>query len=71
MPEYIDESDDDPVGFDEKTERSWRVYLRHFKEEVYPVFQEHGFTLGEALMNWEINRMKNALNRLVDILEEK
>lgn len=70
MPDYIDHSDDDPIGFDEATERSWRIYMDAFVEEVYPVFKKHGFTLAEASIVWELNRMKNVILGLKEVLED-
>lgn len=70
MPDYVDHSDEDPIGFDEATERSWRLYTAAFIEEVYPMFKEHGFTLAEASIIWELNRLKNIVLRLEEVIED-
>lgn len=70
MADLIDEDDEDPINFTEKTERSWRVYLRHFEAEVLPVFIERGYTKGEALIIWELNRMKNVMLEVVEGLND-
>jgi hypothetical protein len=68
MPEehLIDGSDDDFIDFTEAIERSWRLYIRHFRDEVYPMFGEQRISLGDALIIWELNRMKNAITSLAD-----
>ena len=54
--------DRDPeFGFDEKCEQSWRAYLAHFMEHVYPMFEEFGFSRDAALTTWFVNRLRNAL----------
>jgi len=46
--------------FSEEAEASWREYLAHFVEHVYPMFAQHGFSRDTALMAWEITKMANA-----------
>jgi hypothetical protein len=62
----LDGGEDDPIDFSEDIERSWRVYMTNFQNEVYPMFKQYGLNIGDALIVWELNRMKNAINRLVD-----
>lgn len=64
MLDYLDESDDDPLDFTEEIERSWRVYMKAFVNDVYPVFKDSGITLAEALIIWELNHLKNAISKL-------
>lgn len=47
------------LEFDEDIERSWRGYLADFKTEVYPIFARFGFTLPEAFLAWQLNRVNN------------
>lgn len=54
-------TDDDGLTFTEDEERSWRAYLRDFREQIYPVFEQHGFTLAEAFLGWQLNRVHNRL----------
>jgi hypothetical protein len=56
--------DDDGLTFDEESERSWRRYLNDFKTEVYPVFAPFGFTLPEAFLAWQMNRVNNNVSSL-------
>lgn len=55
------------VIFDEEVERSWRDYLREFRENVWPVMQEFGFTSFEtAFQCWLLNRLSNDINCLME-----
>lgn len=40
------------IGFTEEEEIDWRLYLRDFREMIYPLWAEHGFTLPEAFAAW-------------------
>lgn len=66
MPQHIDGSEDDPIGFTEEIERSWRIYLAAFKQDVFPMFEEYNMSFDAALNVWELNRMKNAINNLAN-----
>jgi hypothetical protein len=66
MP-YDDDDEEKPlIEFTEKVELKWRRYLQEFKKDVYPMFEEYGFTLAQAYMAWETNRLKNMMQELVD-----
>lgn len=52
---------DDDFGFDEDCEQQWRSYLSHFRQHVYPMFQEFGVSFDSALQCWFVNRLHNAL----------
>lgn len=56
--------DDDGLEFSEEHERSWRAYLRDFKDNVYPIFEPYGFTLPEAFLAWQMNRVNNNVSQL-------
>lgn len=54
--------------FDEETEASWLGYMRQFRDDVYPlVFKQFGFSLPEAFLAWQMNRVHNAVDKLIDI----
>ena len=53
--------DDEGFGFEEATEQAWRSYLAHFREQVYPMFQEYGVSFDAALTCWFVNRLRNAI----------
>ena len=46
---------------DDSHREEWRTYLAGFDAEVYPLFAPFGITRGEALITWQINRVRNAL----------
>lgn len=51
----------DEWEFPEDCERSWRGYLKHFREEIFPMFQENGVSFDTALVVWFTNRLRNAI----------
>lgn len=54
----------------EDTEVNWRVFLDRFDTEIYPVlFQERGYTKGEALIAWSIGRLEEIVDRLAQETE--
>ena len=66
MAKLIDSSDEDPFDFNEDVERSWRAYMNAFQTDVFPMFKQYGLSLTDSLIIWELNRMKNAINRLAE-----
>ena len=48
----------------EKCEESWMQYLAEFKEKTLPVFAVYGITMGEALLVWELSRVRDELQAL-------
>ncbi len=60
------DDDDDFITFNEEEERNWRQWLTEFKEKVYPVFQEYGTTLPEAMMLWKLQSIYNKLEQNED-----
>jgi hypothetical protein len=55
---------DDTFNFDEECEREWRVYLAHFRKDVYPMFAEFGVSFDAVLTCWFVNRLRNAIPNL-------
>ena len=62
---------DDEIEFTEEQERSWRAYLEDFRRDVFPVFEAHGFTLPEAFLAWQSNRVTNTMWQLITALAGK
>ena len=58
------------LNFDEASEVSWRETLKEFEEAYEEVFKQYGYSKGEALMLYTMNRMINAIYTLQDIMEE-
>ena len=46
----------------EEAEKSWRGYLKHFRKEIYPMFEDEGVSFDAALTVWFTNRLRNAIN---------
>lgn len=67
----MDDGPQDEVLFDEDTERSWRAYLGEFRETVWPVMQEYGFTsFDAAFQSWILNRTGNSIDALLEHLTD-
>jgi hypothetical protein len=47
----------------------WHAHLEDFKRVAYPILAEHGLSIGEALILWELNKITNALRDINDRLE--
>ena len=58
------------LRFDEAAEESWLEYLRSFKDDVYPMFKPYGFTLPEAFSAWMQNKLHNAVDSLVERIDD-
>jgi len=58
------------VSIDEHDEETWRQYFAEFKENVWPIFKDHGFTPSQAYFAWELNRVLGSLNRIEEKLDE-
>ncbi len=54
----------------EATEVSWRNNLADFDTEVWPWFQEKGYTKDAAFTCWVLNRMNNDISELVEVVRE-
>jgi hypothetical protein len=61
-------ADDGSYELAEESERSWHNSLVSFKEQVWPIFERHGFAIGEAFIIWELNKIHNAIGDLTDAL---
>lgn len=59
------------VDIPEISEISWRNYLKGFNEEIYPIFEKHGISRGEALICWTLNRLENSIEELIEELRER
>jgi hypothetical protein len=71
MDNLAGEDGEDALEFSERNERSWRAYLRAFQSDVFPMFAEFGFTMPQAYAVWEINRLKNMVNDLLEKFDDK
>jgi len=60
---------EDRLEVDEETEINWRQYLATFTADVYPIFQQVGLSIPEAIQVWMSNRLYNAVHDLLDTLE--
>jgi hypothetical protein len=65
------EQEVDGLVFPEDSERSWRSYMNDFVDGVYPLFQQHGFTIPEAFTVWQLNRINNNITDLENTIKEK
>lgn len=57
----------------EDSEVSWRNYLSGFfdgEDGIWPVFKKHGFTPGEAMICWSLNKLQNEVENLRNVIEE-
>jgi len=54
----------------EETEEGWRQFLAEFKENVLPIFSQHGMTMGEALVVWKLNEIGTTLNNIETSLDK-
>ena len=61
---------DSPLGQDEETKNSWREYLTVFETRMWPIFQSHGLTKGEALIVWKLNELKNLMDDDLEQIHE-
>lgn len=52
---------DPEMDWTEETEGEWRTYLRHFKDNIYPMFQQFNVSFDAALTVWFVNRLRNAI----------
>jgi len=48
----------------EACEESWRQYIAEFKRGAFLMFSEEGITLAEAMMIWELSRIRDELEAL-------
>ena len=46
----------------EADEVEWRGFLSQFREEIFPMFKEHGISFEAALMLWMSNKIVNAVD---------
>lgn len=60
----------DLLGLTEQQERTWAAYLKEFHESIYPLFERHNIPMGDALIIFKINEMRNEIIKLQDIILE-
>lgn len=58
------------IELTEANQYDWRQFLDEFEEQVWPLFCKHGFTKGEALLIFELNKMNNELTKLNENLTD-
>lgn len=46
----------------------WREFLTQFEEQIYPIFKNKGYSLGEALIVWQLNKAFNTLDHIEEHL---
>jgi len=56
---------EDAIDFAEVDEEDWRQYLAEFREKVWPMFEEQGFTFPQAYAVW---RQEQVITRLVELI---
>lgn len=49
--------EDELIEFSEAAERSWRQYLNEFRDKVYPMFEQYGFTFAQAMIAWRMEKI--------------
>ncbi len=64
------EDRDDAIAFPEMDEVNWRIYFGEFREKVWPMFKEHGFTTGEAWFAWQLQNVIGKLTEIATSLDE-
>lgn len=55
----------------EETEIQHINYLNEFKEKVYPIYRQAGFTLAEAFLAWKLNSVNSNICELSDWIREQ
>ncbi|HEX9430575.1 MAG TPA: hypothetical protein VF944_09375 [Candidatus Bathyarchaeia archaeon] len=61
--------DEELIGIDEASEIEWRNYFIEFREKIWPMFQEQGFTFPEAYLCWRMEQVTTRLTELKEIME--
>lgn len=67
----MSQAEQEPLLDDEKQEIMWVDYLKQFRDDVYPLFQQSGFSLPEAFSCWQMNRVNNSIHKLIEYFEEE
>ena len=55
---------------DEAVEESFIEALNRFDVHIWPLFEARGYTKGEALIVWHLNRLENEVDNLREAIEE-
>jgi hypothetical protein len=53
---------DELIDFCESDEQEWRQYFTEFREKVFPMFEEMGFTFQQAFVVWRQEQVITTLN---------
>lgn len=59
------------LGLTEKEEVKWASYLREFHDDVYPMFKPFGISMGDAMMIFKLNELRNDIVDLSEALTEE
>jgi len=49
----------------------WSEFFKRFREDVYPVFAEHGILYEDAVMLYQLNAFENRMARAMAELKPK
>jgi hypothetical protein len=60
------EDREDSFSLTEKQEEAWRQYMHDFKRDIFPMYSEFGICMGEALIIWKLNEVRNEVLSLHD-----
>lgn len=58
------------VDMDEDAEISHIQFLAEFEEEVWPIYERHGYTKDTALLSYQLNLTQNVMIRVRDAVED-
>jgi hypothetical protein len=53
---------------EESVEVSFIEWLNRFEEHIWPLFKDRGYSKGDALIMWHLNRVEN---RIEDLMAER
>jgi hypothetical protein len=56
--------DNDEPLLDAEGHQSWEDFLGAFKRDIYPHFQRHGVSLGEAIIVVRLARLENVIQEV-------
>lgn len=66
-----DESWEGPAMISWEDAREWDKYLQEFDRMMMPVFRDHNITKPAAVQMFMNNRLYNAIQELMDLIEDK
>lgn len=59
---------EEQIVWAEQTEIEFTNFLKEFDTTVWPVFEKHGYTKGDALNHWTQAKILGALNAITEEL---